>query len=323
MGSEREIRVTDGQLNEHPYLLLLNATTPRLLGATSLEEQAFCRWYGAHGLVGNGVVVELGPWLGSLTISTARGLAANGSVARARRIIHAFDLFLWDAGFDGWVAGTPQEGRYRPGETFLPLYREWLAPYGNDATVIAHQEDLAQASWPGEPIEFLINDAWKRLPIMANVVERFFPALAAGAVVFHQDYLWSSDSFIHVGMYRLRDYFRFVCRIQNSCTALFRKVREIPSSVLAEMASRRSYADFTEAEVHAAFDWSKALFADPEARLVVDAGRAWMLLQMGNSGAARQIFAEIKRSSHYQHPFYRFQEGVLRQWGLGNVIGGD
>ena len=156
---------------------------------------------------------------------------------------------------------------------------------------------------------------------MANVVERFFPALVMDAVVFHQDYLWTSDSFIHIGMYRLRDYFRFVCRIKDSCTALFRKVREIPDSVLREMAPHRSYTDFTEAEVHDAFDWSKALFADPEARLVVDAGRAWMLLQMGNSGAAHRIFAEIKRSSHYQHPFYQFQEGILRQWGLGAIIG--
>jgi hypothetical protein len=322
MRSGPEARVTDWQLNEHPYLSLLDTTTP-LLGLTSVEEQLFCRWYAAHGITGCGVVAELGPWLGSLTISTARGLAANDDVPRAQRIIHAFDLFLWFEGFDSCVVGTRYEGRYRSGETFLPLYRELVAPYGNDVTIVAHQEDLSQASWSGEPIEFLINDAWKGLPIMANVIERFFPALVTGAVVFHQDYFWFPTSFINFGMYELRDYFRFVCRIKNSHTALFRKIREIPNSLLREIASRRSYADFTEAEVHNAFDWSKAVCADagPEAQLVVDAGRAWMLLQLGNKEAAHQIFAEIKRSSHYHHPFYQFQEKIVKETELGAIIG--
>jgi len=60
MRSKEEMPVTDRRLNEHPYLSLFDATTPRVLGATSLEEQLFCRWYAAHGITGCGVVVELG-----------------------------------------------------------------------------------------------------------------------------------------------------------------------------------------------------------------------------------------------------------------------
>ena len=315
------MRVTDWELNEHRYRPLLDTSEPRLLGATSWEEQAFCQWYATHGLSGRGVVVELGPWLGSLTIPTARGLAANVEIPRPGRTIHSFDLFLWNLGFEGWVAGTQYEGRYKPGDTFLPLYEELVAPYGNDVTVIAHQEDLAVARWADGPIEILINDAWKLIPIMTNVIERFLPALAPGAILFHQDYLWTSESFIHVAMYRLRDCFRFVCRIENSSTVLFRKVREIPEAVLTEMAALSSYSSFDEAEIHAAFDWSKALFVDPEARLVVDAGRAWMLARMGNTDAARRIFAGIKHSPHYRSPFYQHQEGLLRQWGLDALIG--
>ena len=321
VNSQQWIRTSDWQLQQHPYLSLLSASPTTLLGATTLEEQLFCQWYADHGVAGQGVTVEHGPWFGSLTIPTARGLKANDAVPESRKIIHVFDLFLWVSGFDPWVVGTLYQGRYRPGESFLPLYRDLTSPYEKSVMIVAHQEDLAQVRWNGEPVEFLINDAWKQLPIMTNVIAQFFPSLIKGAILFHQDYLWASESFIHVAMYRLRDFFQSVCRIRNSCAAIFRKIHDMPDGVLQQMAATRSYADFTEDEIYDAFAWSKSLFDEPEARLAVDAGLAWMLLQMGNAGAARRIFRDIKRSSCYQHPFYQFQESTLKQWGLTDVIG--
>jgi hypothetical protein len=292
--------------------------TEKLLGATTAEEQAFCRWFAEHGLV-QGKVVEFGPWLGSLTIPTALGLSKNTRVPPGEGI-ETYDLFRWNEGFENWVLGTPYEGRCKPGDSYLPLFEEIVAPYVRQGMVRAHAEDLAQACWTGQPIEFLINDAWKAVPVMSQTIREFFPSLSLGAVVFHQDYLWSSDSFIHIGMFHLRDCFEFVGRIQRSCTALFREVRDIPTGTIAELASRQTLSDFTEEEVQKAFEWSKSLFWEPEARLVVDAGRAWMLHNIGRTEAARSAYADIKRSDHYGHPFYRFQEETLRRWGLGSII---
>jgi hypothetical protein len=314
----RHPEVTDDELKGHPYAALIPI---RLLGATSLEEQVFCQWYAEHALRGRGAVAELNVWLGSLTVPTLRGLQKNPAVPRDRRVVHGYDEFLWTDGYEQWAAGTEYAGRYQPGDSFLMLYREIVAPYREDVTVVPHQEHLSAARWTGGPIELLINDIWKDLAIMANVVEQFFPSLLPDAILFHQDYLWASESFVHVAMFQLRDYFRFVCRIKNSTTALFRKTGEIPESVLEQVTSRRSWADFTEEEVREAFAWSRSLFEEEEARLVVDAGEAWLLLQMGHEDAARRIFAKVKQSSGYGHHFYQFQEMVLTNWGLGHVIG--
>jgi hypothetical protein len=46
-----------------------------------------------------------------------------------------------------------------------------------------------------------------------------------------------------------------------------------------------------------------------------------MLLQLGNPGGAKKIFAAIRESPGYEHPFYQFQEGILKSWGLAPIIG--
>ncbi len=183
--------------------------TEKLLGATSAEEQAFCRWFAEHGLV-QGTVVEFGPWLGSLTIPTAIGLSKNTRVPPGGGI-ETYDLFHWNQGFENWVLGTPYEGRCKPGDSYLPLFEEIVAPYVRQGMVRPHAEDLAQARWTGQPIEFLINDAWKAVPVMSQTIREFFPSLSLGAVVFHQDYLWSSDS-LHPHRYVSSPRLLRVCR---------------------------------------------------------------------------------------------------------------
>src|SRR5439155_16209513 len=48
------------------------------LGMTSMAEQAYCEWYASHLYTGKGKIVELGAWLGALTIALATGLWRNG-----------------------------------------------------------------------------------------------------------------------------------------------------------------------------------------------------------------------------------------------------
>ena len=297
----------------------LQPESERLLGATSMEEQVFCEWFAEHCLTRGGVV-ELGPWLGSLTIPTLRGIRKNTILPAVMRVIDTYDLFYWHQWCETWVAETPFAGRLKTGDSFLPLYKEIVVPHAKDVVLRIHQEDLEQTRWTRKPIEFLINDAWKTVLLMSNTIHEFFPSLLPNAVVFHQDYLWASESFIHIGMFHLRDCFAFDFRIPRSQAAVFRKLREIPVPIIADLCSRRTPQDFSEAEILEAFEWSKSLFSDPEARLVADAGKAWMLHSIGKSDAARSIFREIKKSDHYMHPFYQFQENTLRGWGLGAVI---
>ena len=304
-----------GRQGAEDYLELIGRGMRRLPGATSIEEQAYCEWMAAEQFRGDGCIVEFGSWLGSLTMRTMVGLLRNG---RARnRTIHTYDLFRWEAGSNGWAAGTPFDRLYQPGDSFLPLYEQLVAPFRGAVDLHVHEGDLSQADWEGGPIEILVNDAWETMPLMANTVRRFFPWLGEGATVFHQDYLWCTESWIHVGMYRLRKWFRMERRVKNSSTAVFRMEAKPPAGVLEGFAELGDVGGLREDEVEAAFDWSLSLLEDADARLVAKAGKAWLLHRMGREEKARRIFAENRASPDWGHPYYQFQEQTLREWGFG------
>lgn len=300
------------------YLRYLTPHRKKLPGATSLEEQAYCEWFAAERFKGEGCVVEFGPWLGSLTIPTALGLVRNGGAQKKE--IHAYDLFLWEPGSNGWAAGTPFDRLYQPGDCFKPLYDQLVTPFQGAVDIHAYQADLSQTGWSGAPIELLINDAWKTMPVMANTVQRFFPSLIEGATVFHQDYLWCTESWIHLGMYRLRNHFAFRGRVRNSSTAVFQMTSRPPQDLVAGFQALDHVAALEEREVDEAFAWSASHFSDPDALLVLKAGQAWLLHKMGYNDRARRLFAENKASPHHGHPFYQFQETILRQWGFGFLM---
>jgi len=246
------------------------------------------------------------------------GLIRNSGARE--KVIHSYDLFLWEPGSNGWAAGTPFDRLYQPGDCFLPLYEQLVAPFRGSVAINANQSDLSRVEWDGAPIEFLINDAWKTSPVMTNTVQQFFPALMEGAIVFHQDYLWCTESWIHVGMYRLRNHFDMERRIRKSSTVVFRMNSRPSAEMLAGFQSLSHIGDFREDEVDAAFEWSRSLFVEPDARLVVKAGQAWLLHKMGHTDRARRLFAENRASKDWGHPFCQFQESILRQWGYGALM---
>jgi hypothetical protein len=82
-------------------------------GMTSLQDQAYCEWYGRELYRGRGKAVELGCWFGSLSISLIRGLAANKSISLTKDDYHVYDLFEWHPCFDDAVKGLELEGQFK------------------------------------------------------------------------------------------------------------------------------------------------------------------------------------------------------------------
>src|SRR5437764_1732959 len=62
------------------------------LGMTSMAEQAYCEWYASQLYTGKGKIVELGSWLGALTLAIAAGLTRNHR-NRGPEAFHTYDLF--------------------------------------------------------------------------------------------------------------------------------------------------------------------------------------------------------------------------------------
>lgn len=150
------------------------------LGMTSMAEQAYCEWYASRLYSGKGKIVELGAWLGALTISLATGLRRSG-----RRFgsdaLHSYDVFSWHHSFEVAVRETSLEGAYEEGTDFYPLYLQTIASVRG--LVTPHKSDLVTEQWLGDPIEFLLIDAMKYEALVQNIQGSFLPSLLPGTSI--------------------------------------------------------------------------------------------------------------------------------------------
>lgn len=225
-----------------------------ILGMTSMEEQRFLEDYAQNTYSGQGEIVELGCWLGSSTISLAKGLEANSKGIEKSQRIHAYDLFIWSsaANMDQSVIGTFLEGKYKDGDSFLDEYLNRIISWQN--LIQVHSGDLTQLGWNQATIEFLFIDAMKSFELANSIKQNFFPALIPNcSVLVHQDFAHFYTSWIHLMMYRLRDYLVPLDHPFMYSSRGFRYVQQIPNHLLT---TNWSLTDFSIDEVEAAFNYS-------------------------------------------------------------------
>ena len=284
------------------------------VGATSLEEQAWCRWYGEHGYTGAGAIVELGPWLGSLTASYAEGLARNPRIGNNGKFVDVYDLFVWADVFEGWAAGTEHAGRFTNNESFVDYFAAVHREHERFLTL--HPADLSTQRWTGAPIECLINDAVKSVAIAENVFRQFIPAVMPGGIVAHQDYLWSNNSFLSVFMYLARESFRLKRTIPNSTMVVFECVAPFDPAGLPPFPAD---APFTRELIDAAFAWNHRLLDDIDPRLI-DLGHVATLRDYGFPEVAKKLAAARRLELRTDSPAYDFQVDILRSWGYTDIL---
>jgi hypothetical protein len=256
------------------------------LGMTTQAEQQWLRTYAAQRYRGIGAIVDLGCFLGATTIALAEGLALNPK-AKGKQI-HAYDLFIWNEGYEAWSKKNELKGLFGIGDSFLPEFlrrtREWRD------CIVVHPEDLREARWTGGPIEFLFVDAMKSPKVASAIASNFFPHLIPGkSYLAHQDYPHYVTWWIHILTFRLRDYFSFAGDLPQS--TLFRLEREIDPPLLA---SDLSPATVSPAEIEAAFDDSLRLVGDDKKANVI-AAKAMAYAARGQLGRADEI---IKQSPY-------------------------
>jgi hypothetical protein len=257
----------------------------RKFGMTSQKEQQWLRMYAAQSYRGAGAIVDLGCFLGATTIALAEGLALNRRATDKR--IHAYDLFIWNQGYEEWAKSREVEGSFIVGASFLSEFirrtRKW-----RDYIVI-HQGDLKQANWEHGPIEFLYIDVMKSADLATAIASKFFPHLIPStSYVAHQDFAHCFTPWIHFLMFRLRDYFSFVADLPQS--SLFRLEREIePQVLLGDL----SPAAVTSTEIEAAFDYSMSLVGNDKKANVMGA-KAMAYVARGEFTRGHEIMAQSR-----------------------------
>ena len=225
---------------------------------TSRSEQAYLRHYGKDVYTGVGEVVDLGCFLGSLTLPLAEGLASNANFAGTGRKVRAYDTFRWITAMEMAVAGTALAGRFNVDDRFLDAFRSNVFPF--ESFIEAREGDLTLAKWSGEPIEFLVVDAMKSWELANAILREFYFALEVGkSLVMHQDFAHFYTPWIHLLHWRFRDHFLVEHEVPRAGSLVFRYVNELSSE---QLNKDYSFADFPDDEIDEAFDFSLSIVSD-------------------------------------------------------------
>jgi len=297
-----------------PFLSRSDGAVP---GATTAEERAFCEFYGQSLYGGLGKIVELGPWLGSLTQRYCRGLRNNPLPETQKTgAAEIYDLFHWDPYMEDWAEGSPHAGKVTPGSNFQG-YFEGL--HEGDANYFsAHTVDLAAFEWTGAPVEFLLNDAAKTPAIGACILEQLAPCLLPGcSLVAHQDFLWCTDAYIQVYQFLLRNHFTLYLEVPNSAMTIFRTVETPPPSAVANLP--RSFREIPADLVRECFAWSRETLRQTERRYL-DLAEACTLEQCGDLEGAHRLVQDLKLAEPAGDLLYDFMVEAVKGWDWIRVI---
>jgi hypothetical protein len=230
-----------------------------LCGMTWLSERKYLQDYAQNDYSGAGEIVELGCWLGSLTVPLLLGLKQNKVAAKGFDTVHAYDLFQWSA----WMEPHYNEKMFsrhpKPGESFLAEFLHQVLPYDTEGRLVVHAGDLLRAGWCGRKIEMLVVDVMKSWDLANGVLKDFYSCLIPGqSYVFHQDFSHCWTPWIHLIQYHLRDYFQPIVDLPDGSTFVFKFIKPIPNEILHRVYS---FADFSDQQIAETFDYSHSLIA--------------------------------------------------------------
>jgi hypothetical protein len=166
----------------------------------------------------NGVIVELGAWMGASTAYIAAGVRDSGIQTKA----HVYDQFISKPGHIAKVQAFYEKHGLdnAPAGPCLQTFKGNLGPLLE--YIEPHQGKIEQMAWGSEPIALLITDAPKRVPAISSVLTKLRKALLPGAIMAWQDFCHFPSYEISACLYRLKDHLEFVEAVVPGTTLVFR-----------------------------------------------------------------------------------------------------
>ena len=249
----------------------------------SIQERQYIHNYAQNQYSGLGEIVDLGCWLGGSSVALVTGLQENPNLELRQKIIHAYDLFVWESWMDPFVVDTPLQGLYKSGDSFLPECQRGISQW--EQQIKLYPGDLDKIGWQGNDIEFLFIDAMKSWQLANSILTKFVSCLIPQhSVIIHQDFSHFGTYWIHLVMYRLRSYFEPIYDIPDSWSLVFQYKKNIPKDVLMQSYSLYS---FDRDEINAAFEYSQELVSSQKRAQIIGA-KAIALIELGDFYAAKK-----------------------------------
>ncbi|QIZ73475.1 glycosyltransferase family 4 protein [Oxynema aestuarii AP17] len=261
----------------------------RLLGMTSDQEQIFLQDYGQNIYSGQGEIIDLGCWLGSATISLAKGLEKNRRVALKYKRIHAYDLFTWHPYMEQTVKGTSLEGKYKPGDSFLDEFTRRISPWS--PSIAVYPGNVMEIGWNGGAIEYLFVDAMKSWELTKSIIKNFYFDLIPGvSLVHYNDFADYATAWIHLLIYKLRPYFKHHCNLYQA--AVFQYVNPLPKETLS-LDLDPPFSIFSTEDVHQAFAYSLQICHE-KLRPNIAAAKVMAFIYLGDLDQAKQELIQAR-----------------------------
>jgi tetratricopeptide (TPR) repeat protein len=264
-----------------------------LLGMTSKQEREYLENYARNVYEGKGEIVDLGSWLGSLTISILKGVNQNQAALASKYMVHAYDLFQWMEWMNPYQIGGLLKEPLEAGDSFLPEFVRRVMPWDKNSKLLIYAGDLCKIGWSGKRIELLVVDVMKSWDLANSAFNDFFPYLMPGqSYVFHQDFCHFFETWIHLIHYRFREYFEMVYAVPDSATMVFKYIKEIPKDAFGQVYS---FSTFSDEEIVNAFDFSLSLLGEehPLKRESIMAAKVMAFIQKGDASRARLELEKI------------------------------
>jgi hypothetical protein len=269
-----------------------NLSTSFLLGMTSVQEQVFLQDYAHNEYSGKGEIIDLGCWLGSATISVAKGLEKNLKVTVKDKRIHAYDIFIWAPSYmDRCVKGTSLEGKYKPGDSFLDEFVHRISPWSH--SIVVYPGDVVKIGWNQRPIEYLFVDAMKSWELTKSIFLNFYPHLIPmTSLVHYNDFAHFYTAWIHLLIYKLRPYFKHHCNLYQA--AVFQYVNPLSIDTLL-LDQDTPFSIFSYEDIERAFEYSLEIVTE-ELRPNIAAAKVMAFIHWGDLEQAKHELVKAREN---------------------------
>lgn len=194
----------------------------------NVTERKVLKYLAANEMPNAQMVVDLGSGAGSACLAMAEGFQAKGGSFPK---IHAYDWFSIGPGH--FATHKFKAVSAQSDASFLEDFKHFLQPYLEHITV--HSGDIKEERWDNGPIDLLFVDLCKDLPIFNHVAYEFFPRVAPGSFLVHQDFSRPRLPWLHYSAGMMENVLEPLMRTGGS---VFYRVRQMPSAdLIAEIVS--------------------------------------------------------------------------------------
>ena len=251
----------------YPYIQI-SKDLIEIPGFTHPNERRYLKLFSSYIYKDKGFICELGSTFGSLTASLASGLS------KGSRRIQSYDIFTWHKSFGGILDKTQFKNTLEDGESFKHLFDHYTSKYADRIEV--HANDINNVIWEeGKKIEFLLVDAMKTETLADSILKNFYKHLEKGSFVFQQDFCHFHEPWIHLIHYEYKNYFDFICHIEDTPSVVFRLNKKIETEKLHKGFS---LLEFSEKQIEDSFDYSASLITQEPAKQNILAAKIYCFL---------------------------------------------